>query len=215
MYTNDNSLGNKQDELKCRVQEINPDVIGITEVWQKEVFVMEGYHQAFRKDRSDDQVGGGVMLLVCDSCLVSECTELNEMCFEESVWCILNPSREVRILVGVCYRSPSSTPENNEKLINIMHHASKVKASHLLLMGDFNYGQIDWDTGVVPGPDDSNAKVFYEKTQDLFLYQHVTVVTAVPACWWLCFHMCVPLLVCMGHALTVCRCMSLCAWGVH
>ena len=31
----------------------------------------------------------------------------------------------------------------------------------------------------------------------------VTVVTAVPACWWLCFHMCVPLLVCMGHALTV------------
>ena len=99
------------------------------------------------------------------------------MCFEESVWCILNPSQEVGILVGVCYRSPSSIPENNEKLINIMQHASKVKASHLLLMGDFNYGQIDWDTGVVPGPDDSDAKVFYEKTQDLFLYQHVDVPT--------------------------------------
>ena len=44
-------------------------------------------------------------------------------------------------------------------------------------MGDFNYGQIDWDKGVVPDPDDSDDKIFYEKTQDLLLYQHVDVPT--------------------------------------
>ena len=58
MHMNANSLGNKQDELKCRVQQDDIDIIGLTEVWQKEVFVIKVYHPAFRKDRPDNQVGG-------------------------------------------------------------------------------------------------------------------------------------------------------------
>ena len=40
-------------------------------------------------------------------------------------------------------------------------------------MGYFNYGQIDWEAGVVDGPEDSDAASFHEMAQDLFLFQHV------------------------------------------
>ena len=177
MYTNANSLGNKQDEMKCRVQQDDVDIIGLTEIWQKEVFAIQGYHPAFRRDRPENQVGGGVMLLVRDCWSVSECTELNEMCFEESVWCTLKLSDARKLLVGVCYRSPASTSENNEKLLKLLQQARKTQATHLLIMGDFNYGQVDWDTGFVPGPENSDAMKFYEKTQDLLLYQYVDMPT--------------------------------------
>ena len=51
MYTNANNLSNKRSELLVRIDEIKPDIIGITEVWQKEDIVIPGYHQAMRKDR--------------------------------------------------------------------------------------------------------------------------------------------------------------------
>ena len=44
--------------------------------------------------------------------------------------------------VGVIYRSPNSPPENNIKLIEVI---SKFKNSNLVIVGDFNYGNINWD----------------------------------------------------------------------
>ena len=132
MYTNANSLGNKRDELQCRIDQQKPDVIGITEVWQKELFPLDGYHPAFRKDRAEDEVGGGVLLFVWDTMEVIECPELNASTFGESVWCIVKPTKAKRILIGVCYRSPNSTKENNVKLVqlNSRHTASSsIKSS--------------------------------------------------------------------------------------
>ena len=177
MYSNVKSLRNKQDELRCRIKQLKPDIIGLTEVWQKEAFALEGYHPALRKDRLENQVGGGVMLLVKDSFPVVECVQLNEMKFDDAVWCMVKPTRTVKILVGICYRSPASTAENNERLINIIQHARRTQATSLLLMGDFNYGQIDWKAGLVRGSEHSDAAMFFETIQDLFLYQHVNFPT--------------------------------------
>ena len=85
MYTNANSLGNKHDELRCRVKEHKPDVIGLTEVWQKETFVLDGYHPPFRKDRPDGQIGGGAMLFVKESFPVLECIQLNKLQYDDSI----------------------------------------------------------------------------------------------------------------------------------
>ena len=84
MYTNANSLQNKMSEMQVKISDVQPDEIGVTEVWMKD-FVMQGYHPAIRHDRKGDQKGGWVMLLVHRSLCVVECTYLNEFGYDESV----------------------------------------------------------------------------------------------------------------------------------
>ena len=86
MYTNANSLSNKHYELQGRIHEVNPDVIGITEIWQMGNYCIQGYHPGIRHDRDNNRKGGGIMLLIRDSLETTEVPELSESKFEESVW---------------------------------------------------------------------------------------------------------------------------------
>lgn len=173
LYTNANCLSNKHSELQGRIDLVKPDIIGITEVWEKEEYALEGYHQAFRKDRPASKLGGGVMLLVKDNLQVMECNELNTHDFIEAVWCKVKFSRQDSLLIGVCYRSPRCTKEQNEKLNELLRKTQLVQARDIMIMGDFNYGEIDWENEVTCGPDDSDASKFLEVVQDLYLSQHV------------------------------------------
>lgn len=174
LYTNANSLSNKRSELQGRINQHDPDIIGITEVWEKTEYVLQGYHKAFRKDRAEGRVGGGVMLLVKENLNVIECKELWDHEFEEAVWCLIKTSRHEQLLVGVCYRSPSSTQSNNKKLIDLLKGMGQINHSSVLLMGDFNYGDINWELCDVDGPADSDSALFLETTLDIFLHQNVT-----------------------------------------
>ena len=98
------------------IDEKRPDIIGLTEVWMKEHYSLQDYHPAFRHDRDAETKGGGVMLFVKEDLYVTECTEINEMRFDEAIWCVIHLSRAEKLLVGLCYRSPNSAKENNEKL---------------------------------------------------------------------------------------------------
>ena len=89
LYTNANNLNNKINELQGKIDELKPDIVGITEVWMKEKFIVQGYHPAFRHDREDRKKGGGVLLLVKNCHTVVECTDLDSDKFEESVWCVI------------------------------------------------------------------------------------------------------------------------------
>ena len=59
------------------------------------------------KDRSKLR-GGGLILYINE--------ELTKCEFEESLWCNIELDRQ-RLLVGLCYRNPISTADNNEKLL--------------------------------------------------------------------------------------------------
>ena len=113
------------------------------------------------------------MLLVKDSLQVTECNELNGHDFIEAVWCKLKFSRQDSLLIGVCYRSPRCTKEQNEKLNDLLRKIQLVQARDVMIMGDFNYGEIDWEDEVAYGPEDSDASKFLEVIQDLYLSQHV------------------------------------------
>ena len=175
LYTNANSLSNKRSELQLRIDVMKPDLIGITEVWQKEEYVVQGYHQAFRKDRKAHKVGGGVLILVKECWKVSECLEMTgpEDDEVEAVWCSIKVSKQNTLLVGVIYRTPSSSHENNVKLNYMLRKISQVGANSVLLMGDFNYGQIDWEKGIVEGAYESDQEQFLDTMNDLYLFQHV------------------------------------------
>ena len=47
-----------------------------------------------------------------------------------------------KAVIGVVYRSPNSSATNNGKLLNCIHELSH---RHLVIMGDFNYPNIDWE----------------------------------------------------------------------
>ena len=59
----------------------------------------------------------------------------------------------------------------------MIRQTETIQAASLLLMGDFNYSQIDWKMGSVDGPDNSDAAKFFEAAQDMFLFQHVNMPT--------------------------------------
>ena len=48
------------------------------------------------------------------------------------------------LLVGCIYRSPSSNEINTTYLFNLLREVSKMKYSHKLMMGDFNFPEINW-----------------------------------------------------------------------
>lgn len=173
MYTNACSIGNKKHELNRYIDLIKPDIIGITEVWDKSTFVLNGYQPAIRKDRPDNIIGGGVMILIHDSLKIIERDVFVDQGFEDSVWCLLQTNDKKKLLIGNCYRSPQSTGTNNANLRALFEKASRMNVAHTLIMGDFNYKEIEWRTGIVQGPDSSDARLFLNVVQDSFLCQHV------------------------------------------
>ena len=48
-----------------------------------------------------------------------------------------------------------------------------------MIMGDFNYPHIDFINGTVAAADDDDSTVFFNKTQELCLFQHVTEITRI------------------------------------
>ena len=107
----------------------------------------------FRVDRSTR--GGGVILYVSQSIEAVLLDHFDDVAFSECVFCMLNLSGN-KLVVGVCYRSPASTYENDEALLSLFNSiANVVRNYNCLIMGDFNLPNIDFGSFSVSGSDDS------------------------------------------------------------
>ena len=96
---------------------------------------------------------------------------LSEHVFEQSVWCEEKLPGD-KLVVGVCYTSTSSTDTDNQELLNLLPSAvDYTRPSKLLLMGDFNYPEIEYDNYTVNAVKASDPYRFFTRTQDLFLLQ--------------------------------------------
>ena len=71
------------------------------------------------------------------------------------------------VTIGVVYRCPNITKQNNEKIHNGISEVSK---GDCIIMGDFNHGNIKWDTLQSTGVED---QTFVCLVQDNFLTQHL------------------------------------------
>ncbi len=60
----------------------------------------------------------------------------------EAIWCKL-VTGHTRVTIGVVYRCPNITKQNNEKIHNAISEVSK---EDCIIMGGFNHGNIKWDT---------------------------------------------------------------------
>ena len=69
--------------------------------------------------------------------------------FKESLWCVVEAEKG-KFLVGLCYISTSSNASNDECLLNLLQKtANKTEISYFMIMGDFNFPDIDYEHSMV------------------------------------------------------------------
>ena len=95
------------------------------------------------------------------------------------MWCTVNTCN-IKLLIGVCYRSPASTEENNAKLLKLLDRAVNSSwGNRVMILGDFNFRDIDYNRHLVNTGSNTDASKFFQKSQDLYLIQNVTDETRI------------------------------------
>jgi exonuclease III len=182
IYSNVDSLIKKITELSYITVQTAPDVIALTEIFPK--------NSRFPVTENDIQIANyncytniaestarrGVAIYVKNS-IQSRCASVN-FHFTESIWCEMDLKDNDKLLIGCIYRSPNSSLQNNELLNQSLKIAAET-CSHILIMGDFNHPDINWDNGTSPPDENHRATKFLEAVRDSFLHQHVTQPTHI------------------------------------
>ena len=78
-----------------------------------------------------------------------------------------------KLLVGIVYRSPSSIEENNIRLCEMMSSLNDENFDSIVVMGDFNYWDINWEHWLSEASEDHGSHRFIKAVRESFLYQHV------------------------------------------
>ena len=138
----------KRIELETYVKLHRYKLIAITESWATPEISdtelgLDGF-VFFRKDRSATRVGkgGGVLLYVSNELRYVAVETLNAFkC--ESIWIELQDDYRANVIVGVCYKCPLVSEQELKEIFNVIRNAGK---SRCLIVGDFNYPNINWDS---------------------------------------------------------------------
>ena len=135
---------------------------------------LRGY-EMFRCDRSTGNLGGGVLLYVRNSLKPVEF--LPQTKYPEHTWCKIRGANKDELLIGVCYRSNNTKiyPDGSHDLLRKL--VAEVGNHHTLMIGDFNYGGIDWISHTVGAGAGYECQQFLDSLEDNFFTQHVDVST--------------------------------------
>ncbi len=184
LFTNADQLTpSKKSELEQRIVTEKPMIIAVSEVKPKNSsedtemdYHIEGYTIRPTNIETSLKKGRGIIIYTHTSLDKSTIQIKIDNKFEES--CVL----EIRLrgsdvlLFGCMYRSPTPTESsvtNNENLNQLLKTICNKKYSHVCLLGDFNYRDINWKSWTTPHGDESKEFKFIECLQDCFLFQHV------------------------------------------
>ena len=180
-YTNADQFVNKIEELKLILADDPPDVIIITEVIPKaqilpitrNALTIKGYEAHMNFDPELPNLGAihkrGVLIYTSQKIAAKE-VEIEDSDFEEHIWCRINLKGKDTLLIGCVYRSPSSGRDMTPKLCNLISKVAKMNSPRMVIVGDFNYGDINWNNWSAQS---GEAQQFIDCLQDNFLYQHV------------------------------------------
>ncbi len=91
---------------------------------------------------------------------------------EESLWVQIETESRGKIVLGNIYRSPNSSEANNTCLNKLFCSIGERKSVNLIIVGDFNFPEIDWVNEVCLENVNHVAYKFMEAVRDSFLYQH-------------------------------------------
>ena len=123
------------------------------------------------------QAGRGIALYTKKELKASLCEDLLEEDVE-AIFIECHVTENERLTVGLVYRSDNkSTDSMNERLNALIVKASEKNPGNLLIIGDFNFPQINWDLDICETREDHKAYKFYQTTKDAYLIQHQKLPT--------------------------------------
>ena len=181
IYTNADQLRNKMDELRLLMKNHNPHIVCITEVKPKRAgftlspaeISVDGYN-LYVNDLSAPASTRGCAIYISNKIKATQVTINGQN--EDSVWVEINLLNTDKLLVGCIYRSPNADAHENDIVNKLLVETSNMNFSHKLIMGDFNFKNIDWSSCSVTS-NDKGAANFLDAVGDGFYYQHVTKAT--------------------------------------
>ena len=174
---NARSIVNKIDEFKAWLCIHRTDIVFITETWttpniNDSELNIPGY-SFYRQDRTHS-TGGGCLIYFKSHWKINmlesnaDADNPNEINYIDYIWIQIMDDGNNPTTLGLYYNSPrSSQTERNlmcNKIREMCHHNGR-----MVLCGDFNFPQIDWDQV----QSDTVSQPFLDCTMDSFLVQHV------------------------------------------
>ncbi|MES9905973.1 MAG: reverse transcriptase family protein [Sedimenticola sp.] len=176
LYSNVDVLTkNKKAELEAIVISNSPDIIALTEILPKSSdfpIIEEFYHlDGYVLHASIPNASRGVIIYTKNK-LKAE-SVLFDTEFKEHTWCRIKLTNHDTLLIGCLYRSPNSNIENLHNISELLQNTKSCHDTHLLIMGDLNYKEINWKVGSTTVSENHPATLFLEITRDNFLFQHV------------------------------------------
>ena len=130
------------------IKSLNPDLIILSEVKPKNnrfnisasEFKLDHYSSLSNLQCSN---GRGLLIYVKDCYTFSQVSTNIPFSEHMLVQLVLN-SKTINILV--IYRSPNSSEVNNNELISLINNTYHLNSDELIILGDFNYPSINWNT---------------------------------------------------------------------
>ena len=183
-------LTNKMPELNYIFDTVNPSFAFVSEILPKnrkriyyhEEFEIQGYdkipHKTLVENTPTSQGRGSILYIKSTLNYKEHILKPPLRDFEECVAAEITINAKENLLCTGIYRRGESSDKNNSLLIDIINHIGSFKSSHKSMMGDFNLGEINWNSLTCPGNkiDDFNHR-FIECIRDNYFFQHISEYT--------------------------------------
>lgn len=152
LYSNVDSLMSKREELCKLAHEIKPDIICLTETLPKNKHVKIDVVKEFNIPKynlfTNENAKRGIAIYYKDHYDAKLCDTLNLIEFSECLWTTVNINK-INVLVGCVYRSPSGDKnDSTNKLTEMLMKTEQVKYDKIIVTGDFNYPEINWNSNL-------------------------------------------------------------------
>ncbi|XP_070385299.1 uncharacterized protein [Dermacentor albipictus] len=150
-------IKNKVDNFMSLNSTVKPQIVMGTESWlDKDIPDVEIFPPGFtvyRKDRHGQ--GGGVFLLISNALSSTQILFEND---SESVWCLVKLPNGKNVVYGTFYRPPGSSDS-----FGLLSEMLSLLPNSVLLGGDFNLPDFNWNAGCVAG----NRSRIYTEFEEL------------------------------------------------
>jgi hypothetical protein len=180
LLINVRSLVTKMQLFKLYIYNMGfPDLVGVSESWVDDsvpssMLDLPGY-VLLRGDRpvhDHRSKAGGVLLYVKNGLNPHPSAQFHAI-YSELCHCVIPLGNGDTLLVIVAYRPESNTAAQNDALYSDISACNSFSHSHVLLIGDFNFKDIQWESYNWPAACDN----FMDAILTASLFQHVTIPT--------------------------------------